>query len=196
VKVLADVAYSLGGTNTRQSIDGLKGLMARYNKVAPSYLSAMARGSTPPAYSQHVVGAIAHALADAGVSEHVPVLLIAATLKFSDVRLSEQTAAIAAALPRLATETNREKIASTLVSILEDPDYSEPDVHFHAAIAAGKLGVKKATPPLRRVLLESRRYRDQMRAARWALKQIHGKAPDMPDPVQKQGNWIVRTEGL
>lgn len=195
VKVLADVAHSLGGTNTQESIDGLKGLMARYNKVAPRYLSAMARGSTPPAYSQHVVGAIAEALADAGVTEHVPVLLIAATLKFSDMRLSEQTAAIAAALPKLATKTNRDKIASTLVSILEDTYYSEPDVYFQAAIAAGKLRVEAATPALRRILLQSRKYRDQMLAAQWALKQIHGKAPDMPDPVQKQGDWIVRTEG-
>ena len=63
---------------------------------------------------------------------------------------------------------------------------------FDLAKAAGKLKLPSATGPLTTILTEDRLGLTLMLSAAWALQEITGKTPDIPEPKTRQGNWVIQ----
>jgi hypothetical protein len=74
--------------------------------------------------------------------------------------------------------------------MVADRNY-QPIAHYEAARAAGRMKIAAAEGALQDRLAE-RNNLDVMKACAWALEQITGKAPAMPEPLERQGDWIVR----
>ena len=151
-------------------------------KMTPSYVE----------HSPRTTVSIIHALARLRRVETAKTIQTIATMGIGSTRLQFEAAGAAEVLTEFVTPDNRAEIEETITTVLFDDKYSLL-AYFKMAKAAAKLKVKKALPPLRIILNEDRPERRLMHAAAWAIQEISGKTPRIPDPKVRQNNtWILK----
>jgi len=189
-EVFFELVPALAKIGDRRAIEPLRELLKRCHRKGIAYLRKLAAGSPPPPYEPQVPRRIMEAFAKMKAHETVDQILAVADTNIARLRLSVCASYAARALPDLATDENRQKIESFLIEAIED-DHFSLTARFYAAKAAARMKVQGALPALRKVLAEERPGRRLMHAAAWAIQEISGQSPRIPQPRLKQGNWVI-----
>jgi len=160
-------------------------------KLAPRYLQAvMSMSPNVPPFSEKVSGQLAMALGALGDSGAAEPAIRLARMEVGGYRLPIAAAHVCRALPMLATEANRPKAEAYLLDLLAD-DSQDLIVVYEAARAAGEMKLPAAADALRGRLEAPKRPPLVIQAAGWALQQITGETPKLPEPSRRPGQWIV-----
>ncbi len=193
--VLLEVAWALGRIGDRRAVKPLIEVLGTSVKNARAALAAALDGKPPPSpFDEKVAEAVIGALAELGAAEAADCILAAANTRVENIRLNGVVARTAEVAVRLAAAGRRAAAEQFVCEVLADPGSSLAG-RFHAAKAAGTLRSAKALPALRRVLEKDRPCRTVMRAAAWAIQEITGTCPRLPDPKVFQGEWVIRKLG-
>lgn len=186
-------------TGDRSCVPLLLGQLSRHREAGLKYLvPSMQR---PPPYHPPVGVATIEALARLRANEGLDEIIATAMAGYGvglQGRLNSEAAAACRALPTLATDATRGKVAVTLARILEDRLYSSELVHFAAAIAAGEMMLEddRILAALRAPFEEGKARGTGavpfLKASRWALERITGSVPEMPPIRYASGDWLIR----
>jgi len=190
------VAEALGKIGDRSAIPPLLDELKRCPSQGVRFLRAQKRPMPPyvewrEETACELIGALARLQARAAVPTILAVADVELKLGQGSTRLNDASAAAARVLGALTTDENRAAVAAAVIEGL-DNSY-DLLAHYEFARAAGALRVDAAAANLRRVLDEDRQDARVMRAAAWALQQITGRTPKIPQPKPRQSDmWIVR----
>lgn len=188
--VLIEATESLGLLGDSRATDAMNKLMVELGKQAP--LRAMDNPPPNARYNTEVTVATVVALGRLKSAQELASMgaVVDVRIKMAG-RLNTEVEAIMKTLPELATSANLNAIETIANNVITDQSYSIP-CRFAAALDAGKLGLKKAIPGIRK-LLQDRIDRNTMRASAWAIRQLTGETMPVGDPVVTQGQWIITT---
>jgi HEAT repeat protein len=189
---LGSVAAALGKIGDERALDPLHKLLARLAPLARKYLIE----STKPVptyvpFTEEITSQVIDAVSTFRKPQSLEPLRVFATMTVRELRLSRAAAAAVRGLTSPQIAAGSEAIAArTAQEMVADRNY-QPIAHYEAARAAGRMKIAAAEGALQDRLAE-RNNLDVMKACAWALEQITGKAPAMPEPLERQGDWIVR----
>jgi HEAT repeat protein len=179
--VLIDLAAAAEKIGDPAATPLLAALLKRCAGEAPRHLAARLQTDSPYyPFSDAVSSGLIQALCGLGAADAVPDMLRVGRARSAGLRLKDAPVAV----------------ARDAAKILEDPGYNSsfeyPAAWFEAAKAAGRLKAKEALPSLRRILNQDRPTPGVMEACAWAIEQITGSAPAVPEAKANPGRWIVR----
>jgi len=206
--ILIDLAYSLGRLGDASAVKPLQKALSRCRENGSRVLkirqSTAPKPPPEPPYSDEVTRSIIEALAAMKATGAVGHIIDVAMVRVKAGRLNFPAATAMRVLPDLVTPANRSAIERCIVAVLGDPLYdkvlqslSVSSARIDAARAAVRLKLRSALPALRAILSDDQRpCRAIIHAAAWAIQELTGRTPLLPDPKQRQGqNWIVRQLG-
>ncbi|MFW6132884.1 MAG: HEAT repeat domain-containing protein [Planctomycetota bacterium] len=201
--VRVELSEALAGiarrTGDRRCVGVLLGELDEYRRRGIQVLRAAAAMRPGPPYLSEAAVAAINALAELRVTEAWQAVARIALVRHGGskgLRLDAEAGAAARASKALLTPDNRAEVARTLTAILADEAYGARGTRFDAAIAAGEL--KLDHPPLLDALRQPLKgpqplaMMPLLQASRWALEQITGEAPDLPEIERIAGYWIIR----
>ncbi|NLW88071.1 MAG: hypothetical protein GXY38_14505 [Planctomycetes bacterium] len=188
---MVELARSAGALGDARAAQPLVGALERSTKGAQEHL-IVSFFDRPPSlpFSPEVAVALTRALADLKATQALPSIDAAIKTSARGMRLVEPVAAGADALFDLADAATAEPL---LKIILEDSSFSV-GAKYEAARTAGRMKLAALLPQLQQQLAE-RQCRSLINATAWAIEQITGQSPDLPQPLARQGDWIIRTIG-
>ncbi|HUS48434.1 MAG TPA: HEAT repeat domain-containing protein [Phycisphaerae bacterium] len=189
-QALIDLAGAMAKIGDRRAIAPMLGALKTARKAAPAYLRVLVtgQGSHPP-FSEEVTAALIEALSELKASEAVPTILGLVNMQVMGARLKIPAAAAARILPDMVTESNRAGITGAVTAMLRDRAFGRSCL-FDATKAAVRLKMNSAVGDLQKVLSE-RDGRQLIHAAAWAVQELTGTTPDLPEPKRNQGEWII-----
>ncbi len=190
---LIDMAGALGRIGDPRAGDVIRDALKICADRAPAYLTVMEVGSgSHPPFSESVTGALVRAAGDLKAVQAVPqiIRLVEATSRGKSMKLTESAASAARALPLLADDTNRPAIENAILVILRDHRAHGRECTFTVCKTAAGMKLTAAVPHLETILSE-RNGRQLIAVSAWAIGQITGKTPDLPEPMRNQGQWIA-----
>ena len=190
--VLHELVPALAKIGDPAAIDPLDRTLKKCFTRGQQYLIALAMMRPPPAYSEEVTGSVARALADLKAYQALDTMIQIAKTNMQGATLSRATSHVVRALPLMANDANRPKVEACLVEDVLSSNAFSLFTHFCAAKAVGRMKIKAALPTLRKMLNEERRGPRMMHAAAWAIQEITGQTPKIPQPRLRQGDWILR----
>ena len=188
---LIDLAGALVRIGDPNAVPSLHQALQTAEKHCHAYLvvQALGQGDYPP-FSEVVAASLVDALGALKASEAVGTMVKLVEANFREKRLIETCEAAARVLPLLASDTNRAAVERAILSMLRHREHGRLCL-FEACRAAGRLKMTAAVGDLQTVLAE-RDGRLLIRASAWALGQITGRVPPLPEPKRAQGaDWIV-----
>jgi len=188
--ILVDVVPALGKIGDRRAVGPLLEMLKLCKVRGVQYLVALLSMSPPPPYSETVTARVIEALAALEAHEAVDTIAKIVATNVRGARLTVAAAGAARALPKLLRADNRDMIETVIVDILSDKSFSLT-ARFFACKAAGSIKPRRALEGLRMILDEQRPGRLVMRAAAWAIQEITGTTPEIPQPRLKPGDWII-----
>lgn len=190
--ILGELAVALGRIRDPRAIAPLQKVLAECSKKALPYLKAMTTMATPPPFSEKVTGQVIQALVALGDKSSTDAILRLTRLHVMTMRLGTVISYVLDITPKLTTEENQKEIDKFLLSCLLDKNLSSL-VQWKAIRLAGKLKFSRALPVLKKILYQDRECTSLMTIAAWAIQQITGsdKPPKIPQPVLRQGDWII-----
>lgn len=190
--VLLELAPALGKIGDQRAVDPLLKVLKKCVVDGVRHLRAMIQMRIGPPYSEEVTGKIIQALGKLKVYSAADTVKDVATTNVQGSRVSRAASYAYRTLHLLVRQDNRSKIESCIAEGLT-PEYGHSMLaRFHAVKAAGRLKIKTAVPSLREMLTGERPGRRSMHAAAWALQEITGKTPRIPQPRIRQGDWILK----
>ena len=193
--ILIETIYSLGRVGDKRSAGPLTELLKVSAKNVPAHFS-----DVPPPdayYSTPVVDATIDALGELGAADSLGAMKAIMDARIKGIgRLNQETETIMRALPLIVSPANRSAIEGEFIDATINEGMLLCPVQFEAMKSAVrmKLNSPQTIKLLRDVLQVTRRDRNVMRCAAWALGQITGQAPAIGEPATYQGDWIVREE--
>lgn len=190
-RLLAELVESLGVLGDPRPIDPMIELLRNCGRRGRAKLVAELSMRPGPPYSDEVTCATIVALRDLGATKAVPAMIEVGNVNVQTMRLTRPAAAAARVMPDLVTAENRSAITKYLNGLMTEPGYGLI-ARFEAAKAAGRLKLDTALPALRKTLDEDRTTLLLMQAAAWAIQEITGRTPPIPEPKINQGDWIIR----
>ncbi|MFP4054177.1 MAG: HEAT repeat domain-containing protein [Phycisphaerae bacterium] len=185
--LLAQTARGLGNTGSAAAAEALRKLLQKTIRQGRRYLSSPG----PVPYSEEVTAEVIAALGRLEDAEAFELVTEAGQVKHVDSRLPHQAAVAAQVAPRLAGKARRDKLVAFLGGVIGDGHMGN-QARFHAAISAGEMKATETTDALWQVLRKDRPSKAVIHAAGWAIQEITAKTPVLPEPVARQGQWIVR----
>ena len=193
--VLGAVASSLGDLGDRRAVEPLAAALDRCAKLARKFLVAqLSMSSNVPPFDEYVAASIVEALGKLRAVQFLPQILQLAGTKVQVLRLNHVCAVTATILPDLATDANRGQIDKILLDMLRDEPLDRVAV-FQAAKTCGRFKLASAVEPLGAILKAEDRPASMIQVAAWAIQQITGKAPPLPEPSLHEGEWVVKQYG-
>ncbi|MCK5557369.1 MAG: hypothetical protein KAJ01_03260, partial [Candidatus Hydrogenedentes bacterium] len=189
--VLGELGVALGKIGDRRAIEPLEKALEVCRKRAMAYFIAIASMSPPPPFSEEVSGKLIQGLGMLKAHSAVDTIVGIALTQYQGVRLSKVPSYAAQVLPTLVQRENRKKIEDMIVTILSDEAFNLTS-QWHAAKSAGNMKIQPALVHLRYLLTDRRQSLTVMRAAGWAIQEITGQTPLIPQPRIRQGNWIIQ----
>ncbi len=150
-------------------------------------------GVTNVLFSDKVAEALVRALGQMGRVESAEMIDAMARTGKHHGRLEETVSGALRALARLeAAGLSPDTLNRLAVDIVANDQYA-PQQAYQAAILAGRRKLPPAVAPLQKLATQRRRHPQAMAAAAWALEQITGQRPDLPDPIPLESdNWMLR----
>jgi HEAT repeat protein len=188
--VLGQAAWALGRIGRAEAAEPLAKTLERCKKRGVIYLRAMAAMRMGPPYSEEVTAEVAVALARLGHRPSMEAMVYIARTRVMGTLLSRATRGVIEALGILMTEADRPMVTELCAEILETPAFSL-ETHAAAAVLVGREKLTAAAPAVR-VMFDRRETRTTMNIAAWAIGELTGETPEIPQPIQNQGNWILR----
>jgi HEAT repeat protein len=188
--VLGRAAWALGYIGRAEAAEPLAKILALCRKRGVLYLRAMAAMRMGPPYSEDVTAEVAIALARLGYRPAMKTMVAIARTRVMDSLLSGASRGMVEALAMLMTDADRPMLARLCVEIIETPTFSMA-THAATAVVVGRKKLAPAEPAVR-MMFDRRETRLTMAVAAWALGELTGKTPEIPQPVQNQGDWILK----
>jgi hypothetical protein len=150
-------------------------------------------GATNVYFSDRVAESLVLALGRMGRVEAAEMIDAIARAGQHHGRLEETVSGALIALAQLeAAGLEPDTLNRLVVDIVENSQYA-PQQAYQAAILAGRRKLQPAAAPLEKLARQRRRHPQAMAAAAWALEQINGQRPDLPDPIPSESdNWMLR----
>lgn len=185
---LANASRKIGDP---RAVEPLSKVLKKCRKRGLEYLIAIASMAPPPPYSNKITSDIIEALGELKAYSAIDDIIGIVSIQYVGMRLVEPAGGAARTFPKLIQPDNREKIEASILEILNDRVFGITS-RSHAAKTAVKLKMKSAVPVLEKILNEERPTLLVMQNAAWAIQELTGKTPPIPQPKIKQGNWIIR----
>jgi HEAT repeat protein len=192
--VLPDLAGAMALAGDERARDPIRAALGVAAANAPSYLVFMRTGKGGHApFSEAVTAALVDAAGQLKDAQAVPVILRLAEMDDQGTKLPESAAAAARVLPLLVGDTNRAAIEKAVLGMLGEKARSAYGVRctFDACKTAARLKLAAAVPLMEKVLAEHEN-RQLIQASAWAIGQLTGKTPPLPEPARRQGQWTIR----
>jgi HEAT repeat protein len=186
--VIAAAAIALGKIGDQRAVEPLEKLLKKCQKVGVVWLRLIHSLTPPPPYSQEVTGRVMEALGMLRAVSAVDTINTIIRTSYQGDRLDGAVDYAVRVLPKLLDAPQSEKF---ILEILEDESFGILP-RSRAAAAAGRMKLRKALPTLRVILDEDRPSLDAMRIAAWAIQEITGQTPTIPEPHVKLGDWIIK----
>lgn len=192
--VLLVQAPALGKIGDPKAIAPLRSLLGRCSARGQQYLKAVGGGQATPPWDPQVPNVVVRALADLKAYDALDDILSLGNLTNSrGSRLDACATAIIQSLPALTTPDNTGKVQTFIITVIAERGGYMLTPRFHAVKLAGRMKLEAAMPALLTVLNKERPGRTMMLAAAWAIQEITGKTPEIPEPRRNQGRqWAVR----
>ena len=191
-EVLGEVAMAMAKFGDRQVVPAMAAMLQTCAENGQLALAAMLAGAPPPKpWNENVACALTEALATFNAPEGLPAMVSLATVKVSFARLQKAPAAVARVLPALVREDNRATIEKLILELLYDVAYSDA-TRFESLKVAGKLKLAAGRPAMEKMLTTERSSKLLIHAAAWALQELTGQTPALPEPKANQDDWIIR----
>ncbi len=194
--VLPTVVEALGKIGDRRAVEPL--IEKTKYSVKKGKIWLRTRLQMPPPdveYSEETAAALVVALARLKAFEAVGPIhktALGGTLAGGIDMLEKSRSAAVQALGSLVNATNREEIEKTLAYVLASEHHGDL-ARFRAAVSAGKLKSEVSLDALKQLLNRHRPEKRVMHAAAWAIQEITGTTPTIPNPITRQnGQWIVK----
>ena len=186
---LADAASAIGD---RQLIPPLRAALAVVEKRAAHYLDAKANSKMkPPVFSESVAGRVGRALlvfADTESYEGILKLILLHRGRRGLIRANPLLLSKSGVMTR---SPFRPRIEAAWTHIIGYVPFCSSS-RYWAILAAGEHRCASATASLQMSLTQTRSSRLLMQSAAWALEQITRKPTSCGQPIQNEGQWIVR----
>ncbi|HNX26028.1 MAG TPA: HEAT repeat domain-containing protein [Phycisphaerae bacterium] len=190
--IIGDIADSLANTGDKAADEVLERMLKKCHATGAKYLIAIASMAEPPAFSEDVTAKIINALASLDDKQATDEIIKISVMNIMGMKLTTVSAASADALAKLYDDTNRTAIDKLLIEMIADKSYGNIAM-LNAIIAAGRLKLPDAVKNLKIVLNDERPSKIAIWAAAWAIGQISGQYPPQPQPVQNQGDWLIKS---
>jgi hypothetical protein len=193
---LIDLSWAMGRSGDERTKEPIRAALGVAAANAPSYLVFVRTnmGGHAP-FAEAVTASLIDAAGELKDAQAAALILRLAAMDDQGVKLSDSAAAAARVLPLLVNETNRADIEKAVLGMLAEKDRYAHGMGctFEACKAAAKLKLAAAVPLLQQVLADPKvRNRQLIHASAWALGQLTGKIPPLPEPLRYQGQWTIR----
>jgi hypothetical protein len=194
---LIDLAGALVRIGDGRAVEPLCTALQVCAANAHGYLIVVSRGSgAHKPFAEEVTGALIEAAGELTAYPAVPTVVRLVEERVQDKKLQYSAACAARALPALASEATRAGVEKAIGVILRDRIVHGAGATFEACKAAARLRMNSALPVLNEILADrdkSRNGRQLIHVSAWAIGQLTGRVPPLPEPPRRQGNrWIVR----
>lgn len=190
--VLLELVPGLVKIGDRRAVEPLGKVLKKCEREGRAYLRAIIAYRAGPPYSEVVTGKIIQALGEFKAYQSVGTIIQIADTNVQGLRLSTAASYAYRTLPVLIRDDNRARVEACILKAIPPEDGQSLLARFYASKAAGKLKLQPATPALEGIVKTERPGRRVMRAAAWAIQEITGKTPGIPDPRLRQGDWIIK----
>ncbi len=190
--VLLELVPGLVKIGDRRAVEPLGKVLKKCEKDGVRYLRAIIAYRAGPPYSEVVTGKIMQALGEFKAYQSVGTIIQIADTNVQGLRLSTAASYAYRTFPVLIRDDNRARIEACILKAIPPEDGQSLLARFHACKAAGKLKLQPATPALEGIVKTERPGRRLMRAAAWAIQEITGKTPELPNPRLRQGDWVIK----
>jgi len=176
-----------------RAIEPLTKLLARCGNRAKAWLNAITGSRTPPPYEPEIPRRIMLALARLKGYGGVKTIMAVGKYRSRGRRLDAWSRTAIEVLPELMTDENRKSIERFIIAAIPASSGLELTARFHAIKTAVKLNLHSAVPAILDILHKERPGWTMIHTAAWALQELTGQTPDVPQPRLKQGrDWVVR----
>ncbi|MCD4826119.1 MAG: HEAT repeat domain-containing protein [Phycisphaerae bacterium] len=192
--VLGEAAWALGKLDDLNAVGPLMALLEKCRKRGIKYFKALVAMRAAPPYSPIVTGRVIRSLGDLKARKAVAALLRIPKVDVQGMRMNHESAEMIRAMGQLECPENREKFRGCVLEILSDEGLKF-EARFSAAVLAARWKMSKALQTLRQLLTEERPGPMGMQLAGWAIQEISGKTPEIPEPYLKKGPWILTQTG-
>ena len=186
---LADAAAAIGD---RRMIAPLRTVLAVVEKRAAPYLDAKAdMKMRAPVFSESVAGRVGRALLVFGDTESYKTIVALICLHRGGRPLYNANPLLLSKSGVIATSPMKEEMEGLWAHIINNASFCRSSQYW-AMLAAGEHRSAAATTALQTSLTQHRSSRLLMQSAAWALERITGKPTSCGQPMQNEGQWIVR----
>ncbi len=187
--ILLDWPVALAEIGDSRAVEALRSLLGKCHTAGKGYLKTLGLPASPPPYDGHVTGKVIESLIKLKSRESLGQIMKVTQTTIRDFRLTTASAYSARWLGEMA-DVDQAGVDKTIGLIIATPGY-ELTARFYACKSAGRMKLKSALPALRRIVNQERPGKDLITAAAWAIQQITGQAPQMPQPRSRPGPWII-----
>ncbi len=187
--ILLDWPIALAEIGDSRAIGPLNSMLDRCHTAGKKYLKTLGLPVMPPPYDGHVTGKAIEALIRLKSNESIRQIIKVTKTNIKNFRLTKASIYSARWLGEIA-DADRSGVDKTIGLIIATPSY-ELTARFYACKTAGRMKIKSALPALQTILNQERPGKDLMTAAAWAIQQITGQAPQIPQPRSRPGSWIL-----
>ena len=190
--VLIDSVAAIGKIGDPRAVGPLITFLQRcHTDGIAHFRDILARAPAVTPYSQAVTASAIEAAGRLQAKGAVDVIVLIARGPDGQSGLIQTTAIAMKVLPGLTDDQVRKAVGECIVYVLRRARRDRV-VAYMAAKAAGKLKLAEALPLLRQMAFEDRQCLALITAAAWAIQEITGQTPEVPNPVALEGDWIVR----
>ncbi len=188
VEGLANATRKIGDG---RAIAPLTELLKKCQTRGYQYLVAIASMSPPPPFSPTITSDIIEALGELKAYNAIDTIIGVAGINYMQMRLPEPACGAARAYQKLIQPNNRAKIEKSILEILNDSAFGLT-TRNQAINTAAKLEIKSAVPAIKKILTSERPCLLVMQTAAWAIQELTGQTPNIPQPIIKQGAWVIK----
>ncbi len=165
-------------------------LLDRLKARCGEYLAAIMAMQPPPPYSREVTVAVIKTLGKLKSPDIERSLIGIMAFQFGATRQEAECAAAIRAVRPILSPENSKAVEGILADIVNNSLLLT--LQYEAAISLGEMKSTDSLDALRTLLNKKRPNKTVMQAAAWAIQEISGETPAVPDPVRHEGNWIIR----
>lgn len=165
-------------------------LLDRLRIRCRQYLAALAAMQPPPPYDSSITVDVVKILAKLKSPDIELGIFKLATFTFGGTRQEVECSAAIREIRSIISPENTKALESDMIDIVDSTPLLT--LQYEAAVCLGELKSKDALDALRKLLETKRPNKSVIQAAAWALQEITGETPNIPNPLRNEGPWLIR----
>ena len=189
--IMGGMARALGKIDDNRAVAPLTKILKKCEIRGFEYLTALTQMAPPPPYSGKITSDIIETLGELEAYSTIDIITNIVSTKVMGMRLPKPAGGAARTFIKLIQPDNREKIEKSILEILGDKAFGLT-TRSYAIKTAAKLKIKSAVPILEKILNDQRPTLLVMQTAAWAIQELTGQTPPIPQPKTRPGAWIIQ----